>query len=98
MKSEIRYLLIVIAGLLTGFLIGKIWVLVTVGMLQLDGNQKIQGYHFHHNLLSIIPVILLFFVKNRQWLIFLGALIIGIILEHRVTYGGFYFITPLTGH
>lgn len=89
-------ILLLLLGTIIGFIIGRFWVYVTCHVLKLNGKQKIKGYHYHHTLLSIVPIVTLFFVWNQTNLAsFLVGTIIGIILEHRIMYGGFYVITRI---
>ena len=66
----LKYFIPLISGILLGYIIGKAWVLITVNVLKLHGKQIIRNYHFHHTLLSIIPIILIpFFLNNKPILI-----------------------------
>jgi dolichol kinase len=80
-------------GILVGYLFGKIWHLVTCEFLGLDGKQKRRGYHIHHSLFFIIPLLLIpFFWREPKYMVFLFSVSLGIIIEHRLTYKGFYFL------
>ncbi len=89
-------LVIFVLGVLFGFLFIKTWYYVACGALKLDGKQILFGYHFHHSLTAIIPIILIYWTEFSP--IFLIGMAVGIIIEHRETYGGFYYITKEKYH
>ena len=90
----IIYPFIIIAALITSFIISKLWLYITVYVLNLDGKQKTAKYHFHHSLLCLVPFTAIPLIyHNPKALTFTISLALGFILEHRLTYGKFQFIT-----
>ena len=101
LKLRLRHFylpILTISGMLLGYGLGKLWHFVTVGMLSLEGNQIIFGYHFHHTLLALVPLFLLVFSYKKNWKktsYLLIGLALGFIIEHRLTYGEFLLISRI---
>jgi hypothetical protein len=92
----VRWILTILTGLTIGYVIGQLWYVSTVTILGLEGNQQQFGYHFHHSLLALIPLALLIKVGFKDVkALFLIAVALGIIIEHRLNYDAFLFVTKL---
>ena len=90
--------ILALSGMLFGYGLGKLWHLVTVSMLNLEGKQVIFGYHFHHTLLAFVPLFLLVFSYKKNWKktsYLLIGLALGFVIEHRLTYGEFLLISRI---
>jgi hypothetical protein len=83
-------------GIITGYCFGKIWHLITIQKLSLEGHQHFFNYHFHHSLFAVIPILLIpIFFRKRNVLPVLIGIAIGILIEHRISFAGWYFITKI---
>ncbi len=75
-------------GVLSGFALGEVWVLMTD---RYDKKSFFKGYHFHHNLFAVPLFLIAFFTQEVIAVVLLGSGI-GLIIQH--TYReGFKFIT-----
>jgi len=83
-----------IFGIVSGFVFGYLWVLITCQLLKINKYSRIKGYHIHHSLFGVISIIFAtIFAKNFSIALFLTSLGVGLIIHDFIEHKKLKFIT-----